>query len=294
MALDVAGRHRAATAAYRFLLDAQRSDGSFPARFATEAGCTAEHVDTNAVAYLAAGCLHHVVATDDECFAREAFAPVAAAIDYVLRQQREDGAIRWSVDGASDGAALLAASCCAIYLSLGAALELATVVDRRRPMWAERRTTLGRAIRARDMGQFLDKAAFAMDWYYPVLCGALPHAAALRQLRARWGEFVAAAHGVRCRADERWVTSAETAECTLALLRIGESGLARQLFATLSDKRCRGGAYLTGLVYPERSEFPPGETTTYSAAAVLLAADALAAAAATSGLLSRLDRDEHA
>jgi hypothetical protein len=283
MALDTAGRHDAARAAYRFVLSEQRGDGSLPAQFLTAADSGATRSDTNAVAYLATGCLHHVLSTKDVRFAVAAFPAVAGAIDFVLRQQRDDGAIRWSVDAAADGSALLAASS-AIHLSLRAAVQLAELAGEPRPAWDDRRRALRAAIRDSDGDRFLDKSSFAMDWYYPVLSGALPAPVARRRLGARWEEFAGTGHGVRCRADERWVTSAETAECTLALLRVGEEELARGLFATLADKRLPSGAYRTGLVYPERSEFPLGESTTYSAAAVLLAADALRGGAATSSV----------
>jgi hypothetical protein len=280
MALDVAARHGAARAAYTFLFTHQRADGSLPARFANGAHPGTSDTDTNAVAYLATGCLHHLASTGDRDFVSRAAPAVGAAIDFVLAHQRTDGAIAWSVGPDADDAALLAASS-AIYLSLGTAIALGELVGAERPDWIARREALRQAIRDEGAGRFLDKSAFAMDWYYPVLVGALDADDARRRLAARWRAFVAG-DGVRCRADERWVTSAETAECTLALARIGEIGRARALFATLADKRQASGGYLTGLVYPERSEFPPGEATTYSAAAVLLAADALAGGAATS------------
>ncbi len=120
-----------------------------------------------------------------------------------------------------------------------------------------------------------------MDWYYPVLAGAVEGAAASRRLEAGREAFVHEGRGVRCRSDGRWVTTAETAEYALACLRLGWVGEAEVLLGWLADQRQEDGSYTTGLVYPERSEFPAGERTTYSAAAVVLAADALAGGAAT-------------
>jgi hypothetical protein len=119
-----------------------------------------------------------------------------------------------------------------------------------------------------------DKSEFAMDWYYPVLAGVINGDAAIERLRAGESRFVTP-DGVRCRSDRRWVTSAETAEAAIAYVRAGDADTARSLVATLVDKRLPSGGYLTGLVYPERSEFPKGESTSYSDAAVLIAADVL-------------------
>ena len=283
MALDTAGHHERARAAYRFLERAQRADGSFPASLLPEAASPESHVDTNAVAYLASGLFHHSLSSRDPSVAARSFGLVEAAIDYVLAQQRNDGAIAWSVGPGADDSALLAASS-AIYLSLGAALGLAGLLRVKRRSWAVAREQLRRAVTG-GVAPFLDKAEFAMDWYYPVLSGALGQCAGRQRLLDGKAAFVVA-DGVRCRSDRRWVTTAETAECAIASLRVGDVALARALFSSLSDKRRESGGYLTGLVYPERSEFPAGEETSYSAAAVLLAADALAGGTATSTLFA--------
>ena len=80
------------------------------------------------------------------------------------------------------------------------------------------------------------------------------------------------------------MTTAETAELAIALVAIGRPDDARRVLETTADKRREDGAYLTGLVYPERSEFPAGETTSYSGAVVLLADDLLRGGAATSAV----------
>ena len=40
-----------------------------------------------------------------------------------------------------------------------------------------------------------------MDWYYPVLAGALDRAAASDRIDERWSEFVIDSGGVRCVSD---------------------------------------------------------------------------------------------
>jgi len=75
--------------------------------------------------------------------------------------------------------------------------------------------------------------------------------------------------------DEPWVTASETAECALAYVAIGDRSTATELLQWTRTHRCDDGAYLTGIVYPERIVFPFDEHTSYTAAAVLLAVDAI-------------------
>jgi hypothetical protein len=123
-----------------------------------------------------------------------------------------------------------------------------------------------------------------MDWYYPVLSGALEPARGAERIDERWAELVIDGRGVRCVADRSWVTAAETAECAMALLTIGRRQQAAALLEWVQDQRCPDGSYMTGLVYPQRSSFPFEERSSYTAAAVVLAIDALEAEGPASGL----------
>jgi hypothetical protein len=125
-----------------------------------------------------------------------------------------------------------------------------------------------------------------MDWYYPVLCGALRGELAKARLAESWDRFVLAGRGVRCVAREPWVTAAETAECAMAHCMVGDIDTAVELLATTRAHRCDDGAYLTGLVYPQRVTFPDGERSAYTAAAVILAADAVCGASPAAGVFA--------
>ena len=118
-----------------------------------------------------------------------------------------------------------------------------------------------------------------MDWYYPVLGGAVRgragHDAARR---SRWHEFVVPGLGVRCVDTDPWVTGAETCELVLALDALGDRERARELFAEAQRLRQSDGGYWTGYVYPRRACTWPAEHTTYTTASVILAHDALAGA----------------
>ena len=95
--------------------------------------------------------------------------------------------------------------------------------------------------------------------------------------------------GIRCVADEPWVTASETAECSLAFAAIGDRDTATDLLAWTRPHRREDGAYWTGLVHePGRrpARFPFEEHTSYTAAAVVLAADAIAGASPASALFT--------
>jgi hypothetical protein len=123
-----------------------------------------------------------------------------------------------------------------------------------------------------------------MDWYYPVLTGALEGEGAKARLGDGWDRFVMEGKGVRCVDDEPWVTASETAECAIAFAVIGDFDTASDLLRWTRSHRLDDGSYWTGIVYPSMDRFPFDETSAYTAAAVILAADAIAGASPASGV----------
>ena len=274
MALDVAGAHDAARRAYAWAAEHQHRGGWWHHYYLAD-GVEDAKVDTNCCAYVAAGVWHHYRVTGDRAFLAEMWPVVEAAVEYVLDLQRPGGEIAWArhTDGTPWSYALLTGSS-SIYHSLQCAVAVAETLLHERPDWE-----LG-AVRLRDAiveqpDLFEPKHRWAMDWYYPVLSGAVSGEAALDRLAAGWPTFVMEGLGVRCVSDRPWVTAAETCECALAHLRLGLEDAARRLVSWLPPHRRAGGGYRTGIVYPEAVSFPPEECSTYTAAAVLLAADAL-------------------
>ena len=113
-----------------------------------------------------------------------------------------------------------------------------------------------------------------MDWYYPVLGGAVTGPAARDRLAADWDRFVVPGLGARCVADRPWVTGAETCELALALAAAGQTDAALEQVAAMQHLRDDDGSYWTGLVFADGVRWPV-ERTTWTAAAVVLAADAI-------------------
>ncbi len=86
--------------------------------------------------------------------------------------------------------------------------------------------------------------------------------------------------------DRPWVTTAETCECAIAHLGVGDYDTAIRLFTAAQKLREPDGRYITGMVHSELTMFPPGERSTYSAAAVLLTAEAIEGSSPAAKLFS--------
>lgn len=275
MALAAAGRLSAAERAYEWLRATQLRGGAWHNYYLPDGSVEDARLDTNVCAYVAVGIWHHYLATGDAGVVESFWPVVSAAVDFVLSWQCAGGELTWSIDpdGTPGRYALLTGSSSA-YFSLRCAVACGELIGAERPDWELAAGRLRHAIAWRP-DCFEPKPRHAMDWYYPVLTGALEPGPGSERLDERWSEFVVEDRGVRCVSDRPWVTTAETAECALALMAVGRRDEAHRLLCWVQDQRTAGGAYTTGLVYPERASFPSGEQSTYSAAAVVLAADAL-------------------
>ena len=102
-------------------------------------------------------------------------------------------------------------------------MAVAECLAKDRPDWELAAGRLGHAV-AHHPGAFAPKDEFAMDWYYPMLSGALEGEAGRRRMAEGWTTFVMEGLGVRCVSTGDWVTAAETAECVLALDALGMDG----------------------------------------------------------------------
>lgn len=277
MALLVGGEVQASERAYEWVRATQREDGSWPLKIVAGEVEDASG-ETNMSAYVAVGVWHHWLVRRDERFVRRMWPTVRRALDWVVSMQLPWGGIAWSREW-HDGRpatvnreALLAGSS-SIHQSLRAGMALSELLDDPQPDWELAGGRLGHALREhRDL--FLDKSEFSMDWYYPVLGGAVRGPAAHALLEERWETFVEPGLGIRCVSDNPWVTGAETCELVMALEALGDRGRALELFVAMQHLRTDDGRYWTGYVFPDDVNWPV-EHTTYTAAAVVLAHDAL-------------------
>jgi hypothetical protein len=280
MALLVGGRQAAAERAFDWLQSVQHGDGSWCNYYVGDA-VEEPRRDTNVIAYVAAGVWHHWLVTGDRGFVDALWPTVERAVDFVLRLQQPGGELAWcrEPDGTPGRFALLAGSSSA-YFSLRCAIALAEARGCERPDWEVAALALAGAV-AFGEHRFEPKRRWAMDWYYPVLCGALAPDRAAERVDDRWDDFVMTGLGCRCVTDRPWVTAAETAELVLNLDALGQTG---RVLTWSQYLRNPDGSYWTGMVHPQEHTFPWEERSSYTAAAQLLAADALGNFTPASGL----------
>ena len=276
MAVASAGFTTEAERAYDWLVGLQHESGAWH-QYYMDSGVEEDKFDANVIAYIATGVWHHWLLTGDRGFLETMFPVVERAIDWIFDLQTERGEVLWARhgDGTPWSFALLTGSS-SMYHSTRCALAASREVGVDRTDWVDKIQRLGDVVRNEPEGAFAPKRRWAMDWYYPVLSGAVRGDAALDRLGTRLDTFLMEGLGIRCVGDRPWVTTAETCECAMAYLAVGDRQSAQLLFDTTWRLRTDEGRYWTGEVHPEGVHFPGGEQSTYSAAAVLLANDALA------------------
>jgi hypothetical protein len=292
MALDVVGLHREAERAYEWLADIQHPNGSWHNYYLPDGDrdmrVEEAKIDTNVVAYIATGVWHHWRCTGDDEFVRRMWPMLERAVDFILALRRDDGLVLWAVeeDGHQpwDYALITGTASIQHALRCGAAVGLA--IGEYRPTWGAAADWMCTMVEHAPLA-FQPKTRWAMDWYYPVLTGAIEGDAAKARLAEGWETFAMEGLGTRCVYDEDWITASETAETSLSYAAIGDFATATDLLAWTRSHRRDDGSYLTGLVYPDQITFPDGETSSYTGAAVILAADAISGASPASDMFVR-------
>jgi hypothetical protein len=291
MALAVTGQYGAARAAFRYLARTQGSDGAWDAMTNPTAVLDPTR-DSNHAAYLATGLWFLHRSRPHEDFLAEMWPTLDRAIGFVIGLQEESGAIWWATDAEGNAwPAPLVTGCSSIHGSLLSAERIAELLGHERPEWTRARRSLATALRSGN-GVFHDAPIvdpvghFSMDWYYPVLGGAVRGEAARRRI-SDGEETYLDGPGCRCVIDRPWYTVAETCELVLALDACGLGDRARELFEWVHTLRGEDGGYWTGIPHPDGLLWPVARPS-WTAATVILAADALSGESPTSSFFRDL------
>ena len=274
MGLTIAGYFAEAEKAFFWLRDHQLEDGSWYAAYVNGEPDDKTH-DTNMTTYIAVGLFHYYLVTKDKNLLRKLWPTMSAAIEFAVRLQSPDGEIYWasSPEGVVDPTALLTGSS-SVYMSLKCALAVAGILDIEKPGWKTALDRLGDAICHKPHLFNMTKSRFSMDWFYPVLCGAVNGSSARKRIDKYWKKFIVENHGVLCVSDQPWVTIAETSELCLALSAMGNPEQAGLVFDWIQERTFDDGTFWCGFTHPDIVIWPEDKMT-WTNAVALMAADAL-------------------
>lgn len=295
MSLAAMGHRTEAKAAMRFMARTQDPNGGWAAE---RKGGKVSRItqETNHAAYFATGAWFLHCHQPDSNFLVEMWPTLETAIDLVVSLQLPSGGFAWAVKNGKVWKAPLLTGSASIHGSLVCAVRVAERLGYSRPGWDKARQLCAHVLR-HNLGVFSDTdlkekpGRHSMDWYYPVLGGAVRGNAARSRLLdpGQTGAFIEEGIGCRCVRDKPWYTIAETCELVLALDACGLTQRARQILSWTRHQRNEDGAYWTGKTHPAGIIFPAGERTTWTAAAVLIATSALHRSTSTRDFFRMLD-----
>jgi len=274
MGLAIGGYFRESVKAFEWMAQMQLEDGSW---YSAYRNGIPENLtrESNMSSYIAVGVYHYYLITHDLDFLKKMWSTIKKAIDFTLSLQAPGGEVYWAVSpqGNKDPMALLTGSS-SICMSIKCALAVSNILGYEQPLWGSALEKLEYAILNKPYLFNMTKARYSMDWFYPILSGAVTGQHAQDRIDKYWKKFVIQGQGIRCVSDRPWVTIAETSEFCLALSAMGKHELSRIVFNWICDKRYEDGSYWCGHTCPDMTIWPE-EKITWTNAVVLMAADAI-------------------
>ena len=233
---------------------------------------------TNYASYIAVAVWHFYLLNDDIHFLKNFWEPVKKGVLFSLSLQHSNGAIAWNIDKYEKiDEDYLLTGCSSIAKSLECAIAICQVLDHKsfELEWRESHSKLIVALEnpAEIFDLKKDRSRFSMDWYYPILGGINSKKRIVSLIEMIKNSFWIKDLGIKCVADEPWVTVAETSECSIAFKKIGEDKIASELLLNAiaivdsHDIPYMGWQFNENIYWPE-------ETPSWTAAACILAADA--------------------
>ncbi|MDA9659936.1 prenyltransferase [Pseudomonadota bacterium] len=233
---------------------------------------------TNHASYIAVAVWHFYLINNDINFLQDFWESVKKGILFSLSMQHKSGAIAWNIDKSQKiDEDYLLTGCSSIAKSLECAIAICQVLEHENfeSEWRDAHSKLIAALEnpAEIFDLKKDRSRFSMDWYYPILGGIHSTQRIASLVKMIKTSFWIKGLGIKCVADEPWVTVAETSECSIAFKKIGEDKIALELLlnalaiVNMEDIPYMGWQFDENIYWPE-------ETPSWTAAACILAADA--------------------
>jgi hypothetical protein len=214
---------------------------------------------------------------NDVNFLQDFWEPVKKGILFSLSLQNRNGAIAWNIDKSKKvDEDYLLTGCSSIAKSLECAIAICQVLEHKsfESQWRDAHLKLISALEnpAEIFDLKKDRSRFSMDWYYPILGGINSKKRIASLVEMIKTSFWIKGLGIKCVADEPWVTVAETSECSIAFKKIGEDKIALELLLNAIAIVDEQGIPYMGWQFDENIYWPE-ETPSWTAAACILAAD---------------------
>ena len=240
MGLSIANKKSQAEKAFLWLRDNQLIDGSWYSDY-LQSLPTTKRRETNFSAYVATGLWHYYLIFEDKEFLELMLPTLLRAIDFVISMQTENGDIYWATEEGKeilDDSLITGSS--SIYKSLECTSAIFNIFEKSTSDIDSSMDRLKNSINnntERYDRSWESKSRYSMDWYYPVLCGVYDNDKSIKQIQNKWSEFIVEGKGCKCVKEEPWVTVAESSELVVALVKIGLTNEAEELFESLHQWR---------------------------------------------------------
>ncbi|MDC0443036.1 hypothetical protein OAM47_02640 [Gammaproteobacteria bacterium] len=277
MGLTTLGYKNKALNGLHWMVANQNEDGSWYNLYKDERPLELNK-QTNYASYLAVAVWHFYLLNNDMNFLQNFWEPVKKGILFSLSVQHNNGAIAWNIDKSEKlDEDYLLTGCSSIAKSLECAIAICQVLKHKKfeSEWRDAHSKLIAALEnpAEIFDLKKDRSRFSMDWYYPILGGIHSKQRIATLIEMIKTSFWIKGLGIKCVADEPWVTVAETSECSIAFKKIGEDKIALELLLNAIAIVDRQDIPYMGWQFHENIYWPE-ETPSWTAAACILAADA--------------------
>jgi len=277
MGLNFLQDKESADLAFDWLKNNQNADGSWYSKYLDEKPIELNK-PTHYSPYISVAALHHYKIFSDKKKLSELWKTISLALDFSINLQNPNGTIPWSVDKNNKiEEDFLITGSSSILKSIECAIKISRILEEGdNNSWIRAYKSLAMAIK-NPKGLFdvtIDRSRFSMDWYYPIISGALSSEEKDFYIKKILKDFYVDGLGIKCVTEEPWVTVAETSEFIITLVISNRLEEARKIFSEAMNITDENDVPYMGWQY-EQNIFWPEEKPSWTSAALILAADSI-------------------